>query len=68
MPININTREVVTAHQCVHVGNLSYDIRFGAVMILVTDSSPFGIFNLSVFFVSLPFGLAFIVASVFLLR
>ena len=37
----------------------------GAAMILVTDSTPFGIFNLSVFFVSLPFGLAFIVPSVF---
>ena len=26
--ININTREVVTAHQCIHVGYLSCDIRF----------------------------------------
>ena len=40
-------------------------LRFGAAMILVTDSTPFGVFNLSVFFVSLPFGLAFIAPSVF---
>ena len=39
-------------------------LGFGAAMILVTDSTPFGIFNLSVFFVFLPFGLAFIVPSV----
>ncbi len=43
-------------------------LGFGPAMILVTDSTPFGVFNLSVFFVSLPFGLAFIVPSVFLLR
>ena len=40
-------------------------LGFGAAMILVTDSTPFGVFNLSVFFVSLPFGLAFIASSVF---
>ena len=31
---------------------------FGAAMILVTDSTPLGVFNLSVFFVSLPFGIS----------
>ena len=30
-------------------------LGFGAAMILVTDSTPFGVFNLTVFFVSLPF-------------
>ncbi len=39
-------------------------LGFGAAMILVTDSTPFGVFNLSLFFVSLPFGLAFIVPTV----
>ena len=38
-------------------------LGFGAAMILVTDSTPFGVFNLSVFFVSLPFGLAVILPS-----
>ena len=40
-------------------------LGFGAAKILVTDSTPFGVFNLSVFFVSLPFGLAVIAPSVF---
>jgi len=39
-------------------------LGFGAAMILVTDSTPFGIFNLSVFFVSLPFWLAVVTSSV----
>ncbi len=43
-------------------------LGFGAAMILVTDSTPFGDFKLSVFFVFLPFGLAVIALSVFLLR
>ena len=40
-------------------------LGFGAAMILVTDSTPFGVSNLSVFFVFLTFGLAVIVPSVF---
>ena len=40
-------------------------LGFGAALILITDSPPFWVFNISVFFVSLPFGLAVITPSIF---